>query len=640
MVEMKPKRPLSSFNLFYRYKRSLLAGQGNIQEETIKSILTCPAGLEDELLQSSSSLSSSSYSRKNIIQSSSQTETTNNELLRSTNIRTALKGKILPSDTTKRRHRKAVDGPSISFVEMGRMMTESWKNVDPFAKQVFDDLAGEGRAFYKDALEEYNRWNDSNLGEKEDLINEEEEEGGGEYYVSSNKSKKTSLKKSIQKNKKKAITVHKVSRCVKKAVSANSTSNDSALPIMKSMHDSMLFDRGSMEPHSVDFGTNSRSDGLMMDDDDEGSLRRKTRTHTCPNPEDIVRLLSNAGLGPLSPTTSSGLQQQQAYVDNMQSFSPPPPPPPQFGNSQLPPPPPSFGINQWSELNSLNPFSISSTNNNVASSMTMDYRSQMGVNNEGKRLITTTTNTAPIYYQSQGNEWNQPSTATASSSRPRSPLHGSTSLNLNVFLGASLKFSNMMNVSIQNNNRVGSPMGCDNDNINNSNKSLPPLTPVSQSSGSDGRSLISDIPSLSTSDRSSAQMCHHHQRQMYHGQDMMYNQQHYHRPQQLQQQHQHHQNAQNRVNATTIDLTSQDPFDDFHPIHNEGYDVHLPSHPMQNSFQNTSVAAAVATGEDVDMTRHLDDDNRVDFLDDYCDNPVELNLNNAEDVRTFFDPID
>ena len=61
---------------------------------------------------------------------------------------------------------------------------------------------------------------------------------------------------------------------------------------------------------------------------------------------------------------------------------------------------------------------------------------------------------------------------------------------------------------------------------------------------------------------------------------------------------------------------------------------------MQNSFQNTSVAAAVATGEDVDMTRHLDDDNRVDFLDDYCDNPVELNLNNAEDVRTFFDPID
>jgi hypothetical protein len=62
IIMEKPKRPLSSFNLFYRYKRSLLAGQGDIPEETIKSIISCPAGLEDDLLLQSSSASQRKHS--------------------------------------------------------------------------------------------------------------------------------------------------------------------------------------------------------------------------------------------------------------------------------------------------------------------------------------------------------------------------------------------------------------------------------------------------------------------------------------------------------------------------------------------------------------------------------------------------
>lgn len=154
----KPKRPLSSFNLFYRYKRFLVTGQGHISEEAVKRILFYPAGLEDDLLKPSK-VSSSQWRLSSRV----------NELRRN-KIRTALEGKILPSsDNKKRRHRKAENGPSISFVQMGRLMTESWKNVDPFARQVFDDLAGEGRQHYKDALEEYTRMERPAGGAGEDL---------------------------------------------------------------------------------------------------------------------------------------------------------------------------------------------------------------------------------------------------------------------------------------------------------------------------------------------------------------------------------------------------------------------------------------------------------------------------------------
>jgi len=361
------------------------------------------------------------------------------------------------------------------------MMTESWKSVDPYVKQVFDDSTASPT--------------NNNVSKKKTA---------------------SSSKKMGQMNNKK-VTVHKVSRCVKRASSSFSTSmssnNNDPSPIKSMMNNNdMLFNRGSMEPLSVDFGTSSNNnDGLfmgMMDDvvfdDNEGPLRPKApRRHTCPNPEDIARLLANSGFGPISHTTSSGRKRAACGDDcnDNNSMQPPFPRQPysQFGNSSQFPQPPSFENNTWNELDFLEPLSISPTNNsnNVASTGYRHHHHQ-GFN-EGKLPMTsttTTTTTASIDHQPQGygNEW----ILSASSSRltyqrSASLPSGAASMNMNSFLGADLR----MKVA---NNRIGSPimmtMGscCDTHDTHNHNNLPfpPPLTPVSQSSGS-GRSLLLDI---------------------------------------------------------------------------------------------------------------------------------------------------
>ncbi|KAK1737993.1 hypothetical protein QTG54_011287 [Skeletonema marinoi] len=291
----KPKRPLSSFNLFYRYKRSLLTGQ-DISEEAVKNILTCPAGLEDGLLPSTSRHQQQQQQSKRTSKNIKPSLKTNE--LRRTKIRTALDGKILPSsDTKKRRHRKAANGPSISFVEMGRLMTESWKSVDPYARQVFDDLAGEGREYYRDALEKY-----TEVGVTE------EHDCGGPLRSSSKPKKNPSSKLSSQKNEKK-VSVHKVSRCVKKT------------PI-KSMK-GMMFTR-SKEPSSMNSGFGDSNNGMG----DEALSRRR---HVSINPEDIARPLpqQTGGFAPVPEQTYG------AITESMQLF---PPTSSQIGNQQVPQP--------------------------------------------------------------------------------------------------------------------------------------------------------------------------------------------------------------------------------------------------------------------------------------------------------------
>jgi len=180
MTMEKPKRPLSSFNLFYRYKRSLfLQVQGeNLSKETAQNIIACPAGLEDELLLLPQSTSQSQQLK---IEPSPET----NELRRS-KIRAALQGKILPSSSDskkKRRHRKTANGLAIGFVELSRLMSECWTGADPYARQVFDELSLEGRQIYRCALEEYNRI-DSEVEEHDG------DGGGGSSSSSSGKSKR------------------------------------------------------------------------------------------------------------------------------------------------------------------------------------------------------------------------------------------------------------------------------------------------------------------------------------------------------------------------------------------------------------------------------------------------------------------
>jgi hypothetical protein len=72
-------------------------------------------------------------------------------------IRNELADNLLPRDNRDRQHRtneSAMNG-TMSFVELGKVMNASWKNCDEVAKQVFDDLADEGRHHYQTRLREY-----------------------------------------------------------------------------------------------------------------------------------------------------------------------------------------------------------------------------------------------------------------------------------------------------------------------------------------------------------------------------------------------------------------------------------------------------------------------------------------------------
>ena len=138
----KPKRPLSSFNLFYRYKRALVlskVGEDPSREDVLK-ILSASAGMEEE---------------------ANQQPPFSDEIntLRRYRIREALKDKILPTDNGRRRHRKAANSLGISFSEMGKLMTTSWKDVDSFAKGVFEELSTEGRRIYFEEMNKFNKLN-------------------------------------------------------------------------------------------------------------------------------------------------------------------------------------------------------------------------------------------------------------------------------------------------------------------------------------------------------------------------------------------------------------------------------------------------------------------------------------------------
>lgn len=148
MSTERPKRPLSSFNLFYRYKRALIlerAGDNPSKEDVLK-ILCSIAGLEDEPEPPTTRQQPPSSDEINA--------------LRRRRIREALRGKILPSMNKKRRrHRKAANSVGIGFSEMGKLMTTCWTGLDSFGKKVFEELSEEGRHVYRVQMDEYNKLN-------------------------------------------------------------------------------------------------------------------------------------------------------------------------------------------------------------------------------------------------------------------------------------------------------------------------------------------------------------------------------------------------------------------------------------------------------------------------------------------------
>ena len=147
-VVPKPKRPLSAFNLFYRFKRQkVIALKQSIQDankDDITNLVQAAPGLED-------------YSRglATLPQEASPEEVYN---LRRANIHKDMVNNLAPRDTRTRSHRTNQNGinGSMSFVELGKLMNTSWKDCDDFAKSVFRELAEEGRRDYRQRLEKYN----------------------------------------------------------------------------------------------------------------------------------------------------------------------------------------------------------------------------------------------------------------------------------------------------------------------------------------------------------------------------------------------------------------------------------------------------------------------------------------------------
>jgi len=119
----KPKRPLSSYNLFYRFKRQHIIELGKGQKkDDIIAIVAIQPGLENTYPNIPTADTNMSVDEINEI--------------RKTNIRNDMINNLCPRETSTRRHRKnsnAMNG-EMSFLELGKLMNSSWQSCDEFAK--------------------------------------------------------------------------------------------------------------------------------------------------------------------------------------------------------------------------------------------------------------------------------------------------------------------------------------------------------------------------------------------------------------------------------------------------------------------------------------------------------------------------
>ncbi|KAL3801217.1 hypothetical protein HJC23_012617 [Cyclotella cryptica] len=134
----KPKRPLTPYNLFYRFKRGRilqLCSIGSGDKDTIQRLVAAVPGLEN---MSPSELRLLHPKDMYIVSRSI--------------IRKEMKENLLPFEG-KRAHRKTHG--MMDFVEMSRMMCNQWKVVDESIKCIFQELAEEGKQLYRERLSEY-----------------------------------------------------------------------------------------------------------------------------------------------------------------------------------------------------------------------------------------------------------------------------------------------------------------------------------------------------------------------------------------------------------------------------------------------------------------------------------------------------
>ena len=150
----RPKRPLSAFNLFYRFKRlaviratSSSSSARSLNDETskkeaVQGIIDIMPGLEW-------------YTPADHAYLQTLTEDQVKETRRAT-IRASLHANISANQHAEKRSHRKTHG-ALSFVQMNKLMCNGWKGADDFAKEVFNELANEGRAVYHAQLAEYKK---------------------------------------------------------------------------------------------------------------------------------------------------------------------------------------------------------------------------------------------------------------------------------------------------------------------------------------------------------------------------------------------------------------------------------------------------------------------------------------------------
>jgi hypothetical protein len=134
----KPKRPLTPYNLFYRFKRGRIlvsCADGKGDKEMVCKLIAAVPGLEYF-----SFLELKALGPKDAV------------LISRDVIRKEMRDNLLPFEG-KREHRKTHG--AMSFLEMGRMMCDQWKAVDDAIKEIFVELAEEGKCLYRERLRRY-----------------------------------------------------------------------------------------------------------------------------------------------------------------------------------------------------------------------------------------------------------------------------------------------------------------------------------------------------------------------------------------------------------------------------------------------------------------------------------------------------
>ena len=129
----KAKRPLTPYNLFFRFKR-------------IKIIQASSSGINDEssileLVQTTPGLENMSIFELERMHPREM------HALRRNIVRQELQDKLLPFDG-KRAHRK-IPG-TMAFAEMSRLMCDEWKLVDESTRSIFEELAEDGKRLHKE----------------------------------------------------------------------------------------------------------------------------------------------------------------------------------------------------------------------------------------------------------------------------------------------------------------------------------------------------------------------------------------------------------------------------------------------------------------------------------------------------------